>query len=232
MLIALFACQEPEPVVVEGVVWSAPGPTAPPLPGASVTFVDETGAVLDAVEANDDGAFRARVPAGLEIFAEIRGEGYATTTFPGVSGLQGTFRVEDHALYGMSLAERDAIVARFEGCPGADDVSGPLVVGEIRLYGLVDDEGESPIVTTGVAAVGASVACYLDDDGVRYEPKTEETGDSGTFAVFGAGPGAGLLSIAYQPIEDTWALEEYRLWIPDDDDVVSPWYPAWVELVF
>jgi hypothetical protein len=231
LTLALAACQDPEPVVVEGVVWSAQGPTAPPLPDASVTFVDETGVVLDAVEAGSDGVFRARVPAGLEVFAEIRAEGYATTTFPGVTGLEPTFTVEDHALYGVTVEARDAFVAQYEGCPGAAD-GGPIVMGEIRLYGLVDDLGVSPIVTTGVAGVGQVGGCYLDADGLRYEPKAAETGSSGVFAVFGAEPGVGVLDVAYQPFTDVWSVEDYRLWLPDEDGVVSPWYPAWVELVF
>jgi hypothetical protein len=231
VLIALFAaCQEPEPVRMEGVVWSAPGRDAPPLADASVTFVDATGAVLDAVDAGPDGVFRARVPQGIEVFAEIRAEGYATTTFPGVTGLEEVFTVEDHALYGVSLADRDAEIARFEGCPGADG-GGSLVVGEVRLYGLLDELGESPIVTTGIAGTGPNVSCYLDPDGVRYEAKADETGASGTFAIFGVEPGAGVLAVGYQPFPDVWTFEEYRLWIPDEDGAVSPWYPAWVELV-
>lgn len=231
MLIAFFAaCQEPDPVLVEGVVWSGPESTAPPLPDASVTFVDETGAILDAVQAGPDGVFRASVPAGVEMFAEITAPGHALTTFPGVSGIADTFEVEDHALYGMSLEERDAILERFAGCPGADE-GGPLVTGEIRLY-VVDEQGDSPLVTTGAAAVGKHTACYLDWSGSRYQPKVSETGNSGAFAVFGVGPGLRTLSIGYQPFPDQWSIEEYRVWIPDEPDVVSPWYPAWVELVF
>jgi hypothetical protein len=220
--------------VVNGVVFESRDPLSPGLGGASVEFVDEYGERLDRVTADADGAFQVTVPSAESVFVVISADGFATTTFPGSIGYAEQAQVEDHALYGVTLAEREAWLAQYAGCAGADDPVGAVVVGEIREYGITDPyTGESPTTSMGLAELydGGEAptwtGCYLDADGVAWDPEAELTGPAGQFAVFGVGPGFHDLVIQTLIGPDLWTVDVYPMWVPEGDDVVSPWFPAW-----
>lgn len=234
LTLALLGCEAPGETRVTGRIFAGHGDDAPPLSGAEVSFVVGDASVLDRVETDADGAFTVRLPHGTNLFVEVRADGYATTTFPAVIGLDRALEVEDHLLYGFPAEERDAILTAHAGCDGAEP-GAALVVGEMRLYGWADpDTGESPTVTTGVATVlgrGSTewAGCYLDEAGLAYDPEAFMTGDSGRFTVFGPAPGLHDLDARYEVSTDVWSAQLYPVWIPEDEGAVSPWYPAWVE---
>lgn len=242
--VALAAGCTPDPSVsLWGIVWDGPGdPTSDDeasgeaddprgLAGAEVTFLDDAGLPLTSTTTAEDGAFEVVLPGGYAVFVEVRKEGFATTTFPGVIGLQPEQRVEDHTIYAVPLEDAESLKAAFTECPGATG-DGALVYGQVKIDGLADAvTGGSPSVGTGVATVwGASVedradACYFDWSGTRYERKFDRTGPSGRFAVFDVQPGLRTIEVEYEVAPDVWMEQAYPLWIPDDPVVVSPWFP-------
>lgn len=233
LLIPSLGCVQPT-VQLSGTVYSSHERTSPPQAGARITVVDFDGAVLDQAETDGSGQFTVVLPEGTEIVAEIRGEGLATATFPGISGLDPIAQLVDRSLYAVSLEEAEAERARFEGCPGAAE-SSTLLFGEMRLHGLVDPEtGENPTVNTGRVDVhsvegGQWSACYLDADGALYDPGAPWTGDSGRFAVFGMDAGLHDLDARYELLDDYWLGELYPAWVPAQDELVAiPMWPVFV----
>ncbi|MEQ1565997.1 MAG: hypothetical protein ABMA64_10200 [Myxococcota bacterium] len=228
--LTLLGC-EPPTTLLTGAVYTSHDPLSDGLAGAEVAFVDEFGERLAGATTDGDGAFEVAVPSSESLFAVIRAEGYATSTFPGTIGIEARAEVADHALYGVSLEERERVLAMFAGCPGGAP-DGPLVFGEIREYGIADPyTGESPTTSLGTADLQTGEAltegCYLDDEGGAFDPEADFTGASGQFAVF---PGeAGLHDLVIRTLvgPDEYTVDVYPVWIEDEPAVVSPWWPAW-----
>ena len=229
----IFAsCTAEELVQLDGTVVEARDSTAP-LAGAMVAFVDERGAPLGGATTDAYGDFAIELPAGTNVFVTIDAAGFVTSAFPGVIGLLPIQHVEGYTLYGVSTEEHDALLATWAGCPGLTD-TGPIVVGEQRIFGLTDGSGNSPSINTGVATL-TSISddtvldgCYLTDDGTAYDPGAETTGASAAFLVAGAEPGPWELQVGYEYGIDQWSTSSYPVWLPDGGPIVSPWYPAWV----
>lgn len=234
--LAVLGCTD-ETVLLNGVVYESHDLLSPALAGAEIHVVDFDGTSLSTATADGGGRFETEVPGGIPVFVEVSAEGYSVTPFPGVIGLAPVQTVDDHALYGVSDAERADWLARFTGCPGADG-DRAIVLGEMRIYGLEDPlTGESPTIGTGIVTVTdgeqtEAAGCYFDPAGERYDPAAEVTGDSGAFAVFGVEPGLHDLQLEGAVSETLSASEVYPLWIPDRPNVVSPWYPAWLPFPF
>lgn len=230
--LAILGCAE-ETVTLNGAVYESHSPLSAPLAEAEIRVVDFAGAPLGTAVADGEGYFEVVVPGGDAVFVEVTAEGYAVTPFPGVIGLDPVQSVEDHALYGVSDAERAAWITRFTGCPGAD-TDRAIVLGEMRLYGLVDPlTGGNPLIGTGKVRVsdgedGVASGCYLDPEGGVWDPEATVTGESGAFAIFGVDPGLYDLHLEGVVSETVSATQVYPLWIPDRPNVVSPWYPAWL----
>lgn len=232
----ILACADDELVRLEGTVVESHGSTAP-LPDATVAFVDDSGAPLGDAVTDAYGNFAIDLPAGANVFVTIDAVGFVTSVFPGVIGVQPLQKVEGYALYGVSAAEHESLLAVWSGCPGLTE-TGPLVVGEQRIYGLTDGAGNSPSVNTGIATLlsadgsDSEEGCYLTDDGSAYDPTAETTGASGTFLVAGATPGPWDLVVEYEFGVDQWTTAIYPVWLPDRGPIVSPWYPAWVPFAY
>jgi len=212
---------------------------APPLEGATLTVVNrDNGAILDAADSGADGAFVLHVSQGTNLAVEVRGPELATATFPGVSGVEDRLELDDGTLYAVTLAELDAVRAQYAGCPGADS-GGAVVMGEIRILELVDEITlEHPTTAVGRADTTAAdgeqyIGCYLDDEGIAYDPERRVTGPSGQFANFGVPGGVHDLDVRYEFATATWLGVVYQVWVPPDEaDVVAPWWPAWVHWQF
>jgi hypothetical protein len=156
------------------------------------------------------------------------------SAYPGTIGLDPEQQVEDHALYGLSNEEYQEWSELFAGCPGLD--SGAFVVGEVRLFGISDPiTDESPTTSTGrVTAYGADgqvwAGCYLDDEGLAYDPDASFTGATGLFLVPGVPVGLHDLVVEVLIGPDTWTLDVYPLRITAGPQMVSPWWPLWAWL--
>ncbi len=228
LLVFVTACG-PSEIVVKGKVFASHD-ASEPLPQAQVSIRDEDGGKYDNVRANANGKFEALAPEGEYINAEITGDGFELTSFTGLSGVADVFRVEDGMLYGFSSDERADWEERFAGCP--DMGSGGMVVGEIRMLEL-SNGGEHPLVANGVAEVVTRnvkktwKACYLDDEGLAYDPDATNTGASGAFAVFGIEPGNHILTVGYEFAPDAWSYSD--TYVRAVEDGVAPRFPAWVE---
>ena len=229
------ACQSPV-VHLSGTVFTDRDRGSAPLAGAELTVVEPfDDEVLDQVVTGADGGFQVTLPLGAVIAAEIRGPDLATTTFPGNAGIAEFAEIEDHTLYGVSLAELSAERSLFDGCAGAD-ADGAAVFGEMRVFGLEDPtNGDNPIPETGLLDVRDPhtgeiwEACYLDVDGLAYDPDAERTGASGRFAAFGIDRGLHEINARYELLPEQWVGELYVAWVPSDDEPVAvPLWPVWV----
>lgn len=235
-LLLLSACEVPQDVILTGVVWNGPGDTAPSLPEAEVTVLDELGEPLGTTMADADGAFSLTVAGGDSVFVVIRRDGYATSSFPGVLGI-GEQRAEDHTLYAVPLEQVEAARATWAGCAGTGSAQG-ISYGDVRVFDLVDDvTGEHPSVGTATITVIAEresddrAGCYLDAFGERYESRRTVTGPAGRFATFDLVPGLHRIQVDYTGVG--WSDQlSYPMWIPDDPVSVAPWFPLWVEFRF
>lgn len=241
VLLAPLGCTQ-EPVLIRGVVYDGRGDEAQPVSGVDVTVVSPArGEVYGAGSTDDEGIFEVELSRGNDSVAiEVRAEGFVTTVLHGVAPPSGSIAVPDKALYLLSEAEHAAMQARWAGCPGVEE-GGGVVFGDVRLFGFVDPvSGDNP--TTSEAQLGVYEiepsgkvgevwsACYLDDQGSRYDETAEFTGPSGEFAIFGVGPGFHELRVDWQAAPNQWSLFVYPAWVPEDADAALPTWPAWVEL--
>lgn len=221
------------------------------LAGARVRMLDEIGALYENSEADKDGTattddqgdFRVHAPRGQTVYALIDADGYAVTSFSGVSGFESSLTVETGLLYGLPTDHLDGYRALFAGCPVQGDGAG-WILGEVRVFNLVEPGLEEepgtidplihPLVTTAsVTALDQEgierSACYLDAEGV-YDPEAVVTGPTGFFAIPGVPVGLHTLSVGYSLAEGI-NVEPARteLWMANGEDVVAPRFPAWVE---
>lgn len=225
-----FACAEPD-VVVRGVVLDGPDPTDAPVAGASVRLRDEGGTRHDIAKSKADGSFRIDAPRGSTIHLEIEGDDGLAASFLGNAGYFDVLRVPEGDVYAFASTELDAWKADFAGCPGVD-ASGAALVGDVRVYELVDPvTGAHPVVTSGhvdvfdaVGDAGATV-CYLDDLGV-YDPEAVVTGSTGRFAAFGLSSGLGEIEVVWEPATGLVEAVAYPVWLPDGG--VAPRQPLFV----
>ncbi len=229
LLLSLWGCAPPT-VQLSGTIYASHALDSLPQEGAQLTVVDFDGEVLATAETNAQGRFSIELPEGTEIVAEIRGEGLATATFPGLSGLDPVAELADRTLFAVSLAEVEAERALFAGCPGAAEADS-LLFGQMRLHGLVDPvTGENPVVSSGRVDVHSAAgeqwsSCYLDPEGSAHDPTSAWTGLSGRFAVFDLSAGLHEIDARYELLEDYWLGELYPVWIPEQEEVVA--IPAW-----
>lgn len=233
MMLAWIGCAE-QVTLLEGTVFESHDPLSGGLGGAELRFLDEYGEALGHTTAADDGSFAVQLPSGESLFAVVSADGYATSVFPGAIGIETEAAVADHAIYGVSDAELDGWLAAWAGCPGTDG-DGAVVLGEVREFGVVDPyTGESP--TTNAASIEVRqtgdrswAGCYLDEDGVAWDPEALTTGKAGVFGVFGVEAGLSDLVIRTTVTPTAVQTDVYPVLVPDEADarVVSPWFPAW-----
>ncbi|MBT3218671.1 MAG: hypothetical protein HN348_06230, partial [Proteobacteria bacterium] len=165
LFIGLVACHTQESITIEGTILESREADASPLAEATVKIREANGDLWDETSTQSSGAFSVLAPAGQNLFAEIRAADFVHASFNGLAGLSEVQPVGDGLLFGFSEAELQEWRDLFAGCPGADG-GGGVVLGDIRVYGLQEeDTGEPPLVTTGyVTAVGEDEeweACYL-----------------------------------------------------------------------
>lgn len=231
LLVTLVGCAEEAPIHLLGTVYQSSEPLSAPLGGAELELVTFDGAPIGTTTADDVGAFDIFVPPGQPLFVIITADGYATSVFPGSIGLADEQFVEDHALFGVSTAERQEWVDLFAGCPGVED--GAFVVGEVREFEIVDPYSDvHPTASTAQVTVrdadqASWEGCYLDDEGLAHDPEAAFTGGTGRFLVPGVPEGIHDLVVEVLVGPDTWTQNTYPVRIPARDDVVSPWWPLW-----
>jgi len=228
-ILAMSACG-PNDVVVKGIVFSGPDSVDERLPSAKITLYDADGETYDTTRADAKGKFEAVAPEGEYIHAEITASGFESTLFTGVSGLDEVYRVEDGMIYGFPTAELEVWEGLFAGCPGADE-SGGIVLGEIRMLELSQD-GENPLVNGTAEVVSKNQkqtwkACYLDEEGLAYDPDATTAGPSGRFAIFGIAPGTRILTVGWEYIPEVWSYSDTYVFVQEDG--VAPRFPSWVE---
>ena len=198
---SLVGCSPyPDVVTLSGTLLDERFAGAAAFSNADIEVLDLVGQRFDSTTTSADGRFTVEAPGAADIFAIVSGEGHARASFTGASGIEAEYEVENGSLWGFTEAEMLDWSDRFSGCPGAGE--GTLVLGEVRAFGLMDENGEAPIVASAVAEVYDPVseliypACYLDQPGEAYLPGADRTGESGIFAVFGAPEGTLVLSLS------------------------------------
>lgn len=227
----LAACADPPTVTLRGWIYEGKDLLAGGLPAADLEFVSFEGDPIGTTRTDAGGAFEMTVPGGSPLFVSVSADGYATSVFPGSVGLDAEQLVEDHVLFGVSLAELDTLRAQLAGCPDLD--VGGIVYGEVREYGITDPyNGTSPTASTGQVTVQDGdeaewSGCYLDEKGIAYDPEAVFTGASGKFAVAGVPTGLHDLVVEVLVGPDLWTQNTYPVRITEGEDVVAPWWPLW-----
>jgi hypothetical protein len=230
----LFGCELSGEVTVKGLVASSRDALELPLQGGQIELRDDSGSLYDSASIGADGEFSVRAPMGSDIFATVLGSEHIVASFTGVSGYAEVFQVEDGALFGVSQTEWTQWREQFAGCPGVDTGAG--IIGEVRMSSLVDSEtGEAPLVSTAQPLVEdldgvVYTTCFLDEEGLLYDPAAEYTGASGVFAIFGLPEGFVVIDLKYQIVDDVFYLRSIPVWAPKEG--VIPLFPAWVEFPF
>ncbi|MBK7760829.1 MAG: hypothetical protein IPI35_31350 [Deltaproteobacteria bacterium] len=214
---AILGC-DAEFIQLTAVVNDGPGVDAPAAPGVEVTSLGYDLGVIETVTADDAGQFEVLLPKGAYFYLELDGADWARTTWWGIAGQVDSTLPED-TLFVLSQADADALRARYAGCPGADGV-GAFVYGEVRFYapGYEPDPGQEwPLAITAAATLvgdgGETLsACYLDAQGLAYDPEASWNGDSGQFAIFEVPTGFPTLTVDILTInEETGKPEDEPL---------------------
>jgi hypothetical protein len=235
LILLLTACAPEEVISLYGTLLDSPDADAIPLAGAELSVLEDQGQPYASAVTSQDGSFQVDAPGGQNIFVEVRGDGLVPASFTGIAGLGDLQEVEEGRIFGYSRAEYDQWNAAFAGCPGLED-EGSAVLGDIRLYGFIDPEtGEEPIIISGYAQVTSADdtqydACYLDDDGLAYDPERNYTGLSGRYTIAGVPAGVHTLIVGYEGAGGVTGEHEYFLWLPESG--ISPRFPSYVELVY
>lgn len=233
LLLAATACGE-RTVEVSGTVLENRFDGADVLVDGSVTVLGPTGEVYSQTTTDSSGEFEALAPAGETVYALVGGEGLATASFVGTTGVRDSLAIEQGTLYGFEADELAEWEERFAGCAGVGE-GGGVVLGEIRVWDLVDDDGQSPLVTTGYAVVqtveGETYeACFLDDEGVAWDPDASRSGETGVFALFGVPEGVHDMLIGYDVYEGVDYVRYLPVYVPEAG--LAPHFPAWVEFAY
>jgi hypothetical protein len=225
MMLALFACSQPiERVTMSGVVGDAPKDAGDPVEGVDVGILDGNLLEFDSVTTAADGSFAVDVPAGTIFYVQVTGEGWLGTAFSGTAGIV-DFDAGDGYPWVAAPEFVDTLRTTFADCDSAT-AEGAVVAGEVRYYEAVDDVNSLPLVEVAqVVATGSDAeyyeACYIADADATEEPT--QTGDAGSFAVFGLPEGPLLLEI-HTPDEVGSRSVVYQFAVPEGGLV--PLYPA------
>jgi hypothetical protein len=195
LLLSGCLTQNPDSTLLKGTVFDAADAAQQPLGGATVDVFDATGARFGTTTADDAGAFEVDAPFAQVFSVVMSADGFVPTSATGYGSTEITI-ARDGDLFARSEAWLDEERGRFAGCFGAD-AGGPVVEGILRaeLPVPASDYDTLPVVRTGrvdlaISDTAFQYACYLDDDGVAYDPEAEVTGDSGRFAFFDPPPNA------------------------------------------
>jgi hypothetical protein len=235
LLLLLFACSSEEVVTLYGTLLEGHNAEAVPLGGADLSVYEDQGQPYASTVSEADGSFEVSAPGGQNIFVEVAGDGLVPASFTGVAGLFEQQEIEEGLVFAVTEADYSEWVADFGGCE-ALDTNTASVIGDIRLYGLLDaDSGEEIVVTTGYAYVESLdgtvyEACYLDEEGVAFDPEAVATGLSGRYTIAGVPAGVHTLVVGYVGAGGVVGEHDYFLWLPEGG--VSPRFPSYVELVY
>jgi hypothetical protein len=230
--LTLLACGGEDVGVITGTVLVGPGEDGAPLVDGTVTILGDDTEFFDEATTDRDGRFEATAPNGLNIFAIIDGPQMVPSVFTGNMG-QGTFVVEPGILFGWPEADRTAMDTALEGC----SQPGPVITGEVRLFGATDDSGESPVLQTAFAYVETPTgeridACYFNDDGTDWDEGAIHAGPHGQYAIYGVEPGFHTLVYGYLlDGADPESEVDHVIAVYVTEDAVAPQYPAWAQLV-
>ncbi|MSQ01179.1 MAG: hypothetical protein EXR71_04695 [Myxococcales bacterium] len=193
-LLFLLGCDvDGATVVFSGVVVDDPSEVGVPVVGATLTTQNRDGDVVGTTSTDSAGGFEVDVGAGASFFLNVAADGYVTTAFSGVAGVE-DFESEAGLPWVAPPSWVADVTAPFAECP-TREVPGAVIFGEARAdAGVSADPNEWPTfpgVEVGVIAGDGSTlsGCYLDDDGVST-PGLAATGATGVFVVFGAPEGA------------------------------------------
>ncbi len=226
ILLALLGCPAPEEQPISGHLRVGPYAGTGPLTEGTITIWDASLQPYATAEVEPDGRFEVMAPVGQRIVAVVEGPGMAPAHFMGTMGLD-PLEVPDGELFAYSEAALARVREAFGACVG----DGPLVVGEMRIFGVFDEQGESPILRNGWARLvtgDATVeACYLGEDGT-WDPSATRTGPDGSFVFSGQPPGVYPLSYGYDLADGQ--LMEHRVDLVIPRSGVVPLFPAWVDL--
>lgn len=248
-LVLTSACTSLE---LTGRVVDGPGSTTP-VGGVTVTLRDAEFEVVETVVVGDDGRFAFTTTKSTTVHLVVEGDGLVSASFPGTTGIFDTFAVEDGAIHVVPEAEAQAWRDRFAGCPGADDPTNAMIIGELRFQLFNDRYPDGAAAPNSFAFrsdladldAGRPTTCYLSVDGgfdaasvdafrqTRCPTTTEEDEEppvcDPAYAMFAVEPGPGLLTAGQNTTAGS-LLDRFEIWVPEGGTVSQR--PTWVPLPF
>jgi hypothetical protein len=240
LLPLITACDlQVDEVMVSGVILDQPYFEGAPVAGVEVIALDAMLDEYSSATSGADGYVELPVAAAQDMFLELRGAGHTTTLFAGEAGVF-DLPLNDGELYMLPESHGADLAAEFGDCAG--DGSGAIIEGEVRVW-LPGEETSDESLVGNAWVVAYDEAnqpyepCYLDAEGAPAPEDQTLTNATGRFAFFGLPAGSLLLEVAFRPSgtegdtgEDLEALYWYYK-ARTLDGAITPFHPAWVELV-
>ena len=231
MILLLMACSA-RLVEVSGVVSDAHSGKSHPVPQADVFSHDWTTELIDQDTSGPEGFFSVMATRGAPLYLHLQAEGYVDTMIWGSTG-QEDLKVERGVVWLQTPEAAAEVETLFAGCPGIGE--GATIEGELRanVYGYDVVDGEWPLVAVGRVQVSTEdgtelSTCYLDDEGLAYNPDATETGQTGRFAIFGVPEGRVQVHTEMGSDGQDLSSQDYVGWMSEGS--VLPLYPLYVPL--
>jgi hypothetical protein len=199
--------------------------------GAVIDVYDGSTQEFSHATADDDGAVTLALPFGGASFLILHADGHVPTSFS-LAPFYEDSSLPDAVLWMRSESAVAALADEFgPSCPNMAKTDGVLLEGEVRLFIDGQDLDTLPLITTATVTAfdeddTAYPGCYLDDKGKPSAAATA-TGETGRFAVFGAGAGTLLLSLDFDVGKDV-EVDPTGYYVVAEAGGASPFYPALV----
>ena len=199
-----------------------------PIAEPNIEIRSWDGTLVSEITGASDGSFTADLPPFQEFFVVASKEGYPPASFTGYSG-EGAYSVPSGTLWLRTESEVDTALADFGDCYSPEGSSGGVIEGLAKLFISGELLDNLPTITTATAEVTLTEdtgidGCYtpeLSDDGAVIP--SENTGDSGRYAVFNVDEGAHELVVTLD-VEGSTYEYPYLVYVPEDG--VTPMIPT------
>jgi hypothetical protein len=234
VILFLWACtNDPSKVAVTTTIGADRGEDPKGVAaGAEIDVYNASTEAFSHATADDQGKVTLDLPFGGASFMIVHADGDVPTSFS-LGPFYEDSTLPDSVLWTRSEGSYAAIEEAFgPSCPNmekSDD--GVLLEGEVRLFIDGQDLDTLPLVTTANVTAydsqdGAYEGCYLDDKGKPSSSATV-TGQTGRFAIFGAGAGTLFLEVSFDLAE---GIDEppNGYYVVAEAGGAAPFYPALV----
>ena len=222
-----IACLPTLSTTLNGVVEDSQGN---PLNTPTIDVRLRDGGLYESITGNEDGRFTAIIPSYQNFFLVVSGSDTLSTSFSGFSG-EGEFTIPSGTLWTRTPEEISALQEKYGSCyTDNNSAFTGMIDGAARLYIDGQDVEDLPYMTTATASATdvydqSFDGCYLPqiDEETGAEIPSEQTGDSGEFAIFGLKTGLYELNVQIT-VEGSTEDYPFVVFVPENGS--TPMYPT------